>query len=307
MPELADLGIDPEFDECGREDPPAIELWVKTDEASTESEGCSVPKIELWEALIVEEARELLEASSVVSREECILEPEAGILSREDTGLWTLEPRPLEPEIYLVVIVGTILSLLWPLDKTLSVKSLLESGANTVSDCGLEVGLLKIREMVLSEPVISYDVVGRVIWMEVLWMTMSGRVGLLLASEVVMGSLGERETDPHSLLEHKLEEMLLEPGLESVLKLAVSIDRAELEVETGTEMEFNKLWEAEPEVSELEATESANVDVAERVDVGSSELNENDSEADLDVMNSVDRDSLELNVMVEDSSGLEVK
>ena len=72
-------------------------------------------------------------------------------------------------------------------------------------------------------------------------MTMSGRVGLLLASEVVMGSLGERETDPHSLLEHKLEEMLLEPGLESVLKLAVSIDRAELEVETGTEMEFNKL------------------------------------------------------------------
>lgn len=49
------------------------------------------------------------------------------------------------------------------------------------------------------------------------------------------------------------------------------------------------------------------MDVAERVDVGSSELNENDSEADLDVMNSVDRDSLELNVMVEDSSGLEVK
>ena len=46
-----------------------------------------MPKIELWEALIVEEARELLEASSVVSREECILEPEAGILSREDTGL----------------------------------------------------------------------------------------------------------------------------------------------------------------------------------------------------------------------------
>ena len=141
------------------------------------------------------------------------------------------------------MIVGTILSLLWPLDKTLSVKTLLESDANTVSDftCGLEVDLLKVRKMVLSEPVILYDVVGRVVWMEVLWMTMSGRVGLLLASDVVMGSLGERETDPHSLLEHKLEEMLLEPGLESVLKLAVSIDRAELEVETGTEMEFNKL------------------------------------------------------------------
>ena len=26
MSEPADLGIDPEFDECGREDPPAIEL-----------------------------------------------------------------------------------------------------------------------------------------------------------------------------------------------------------------------------------------------------------------------------------------
>ena len=46
-----------------------------------------MPKIELWEALIVEEARELLEASSVMSREECMLEPKAGILSREDTGL----------------------------------------------------------------------------------------------------------------------------------------------------------------------------------------------------------------------------
>lgn len=49
------------------------------------------------------------------------------------------------------------------------------------------------------------------------------------------------------------------------------------------------------------------MDVAKRVNVDSSELKENDSEADLDVMNSVDRDSLELNVMVEDSSGLEVK
>lgn len=207
--------------------------------------------------------------------------------------------------------VGTILSLLWPLDKTLSVKSLLESGANTVSDftCGLEVGLLKIREMGLSEPVISYDVVGRVVWIVVLSMTVSGsKVEILLASEVVIVSLGEREADAQSLFEHKLEEMLLlETGFESVLKVAVSIDRAELEVETGTEMEFSKLREAEPEVSELEATESANVDVAKRVDVDSSELKENDSEADLDVMNSVDRDSLELNVMVEDSSGLEVK
>lgn len=154
-----------------------------------------------------------------------------------------MEPRPLEPEIYLVVIVGTILSLLWPLDKTLSVKSLLESGANTVSDCGLEVGLLKIREMVLSEPVISYDVVGRVVWIVVLRMTVSGsKVEILLASEVVMGSLGEREADVQSLFEHKLKEMLLlEAGFESVLKVAVSIDRAELEVETGTEMEFSKL------------------------------------------------------------------
>lgn len=139
--------------------------------------------------------------------------------------------------------VGTILSLLWPLDKTLSVKSLLESGANTVSDCGLEVGLLKIREMVLSEPVISYDVVGRVVWIVVLRMTVSGsKVEILLASEVVMGSLGEREADVQSLFEHKLKEMLLlEAGFESVLKVAVSIDRAELEVETGTEMEFSKL------------------------------------------------------------------
>lgn len=154
-----------------------------------------------------------------------------------------MEPRPLEPEIYLVVIVGTILSLLWPLDKTLSVKSLLESGANTVSDCGLEVGLLKIREMVLSEPVISYDVVGRVVWIVVLRMTVSGsKVEILLASEVVMGSLGEREADVQSLFEHKLKEMLLlEAGFESVLKVAVSVDRAELEVETGTEMEFSKL------------------------------------------------------------------
>lgn len=141
--------------------------------------------------------------------------------------------------------VGTILSLLWPLDKTLSVKSLLESGANTVSDftCGLEVGLLKIREMVLSELVISYDVVGRVVWIVVLRMTVSGsKVEILLASEVVIVSLGEREADAQSLFEHKLEEMLLlEAGFESVLKVAVSIDRAELEVETGTEMEFSKL------------------------------------------------------------------
>lgn len=49
------------------------------------------------------------------------------------------------------------------------------------------------------------------------------------------------------------------------------------------------------------------MDVAERVDVGSSELNENDSEADLDVMNSADRDSSEPNVNVEDSSGLVVR